>query len=244
MGDNSGAYPVASADPYLPDDTTTDGDDWSPPYLPSPLPSDPANPLSYAGATQLLADMSSPGTLPVNDDYDGSPPPDALTLAASMYPADPTQGAPPPDTTSDITDDPLSLGGKIWTLPNTVLGATYGGLWLIAGKIIGTNPTISFSNNAMRFENNPLADGAVTIGNTISYGGRAGPDVPSPESDGHTYGDHEKRHTYQAETLGPLYLPATMTSLAAGKVLDGNAHGPSSLMETGPQSDPPRPWWW
>jgi RHS repeat-associated protein len=136
---------------------------------------------------------------------------------------------------------PGSVGNvakKIWNAPNSVVGAIVGGAGLLCG---GSKPTLG--NNAIQFPNNPLTSGgAITFGNVINYGPSLPPDSDSPESPGHTTGDHERQHTHQGELLGPLYIPAAGLSLICGKILDGDWHGRHSFMESGPQMDPPRPW--
>lgn len=96
--------------------------------------------------------------------------------------------------------------GKIWTLPNTIIGGIYG----LAGHVVGeigyafglynVSPSINFGNNGIQFINNPftLRGTAITLGNTISYG------RGSPPSRYGAYGDpsvniglHEGAHTYQ-----------------------------------------------
>lgn len=106
------------------------------------------------------------------------------------------------------------LVGKVWALPNTIVGLVYGGAGYLVGKagyLLGltANPTISFRNNAIQFHNNPFTRGgeAITVGNTISYGSGVNP------KNNYAYGDpsvniglHEKAHTYQQQVLGPLFL--------------------------------------
>lgn len=103
--------------------------------------------------------------------------------------------------------------GKIWSLPNTLVGLAYGGIGHVAGLMMGTNPQISFGNNAIQFVNNPFirANEALTLGNVIMYGRN------SPPSEYGAYGDptvnvglHERAHTYQAQVLGPLFGPVYM----------------------------------
>ena len=145
--------------------------------------------------------------------------------------------------------DPLGLWdfssalGKIWASPTTAIGLALGGLGWAAG---GQAP--SFGNNAVEFRGNPLIapfTPAVTIGNTICYAS----DNPTRATQ-----DHERQHTYQAEALGPLYLPAHIASQAAGygysffdssqsyTSTNDRVHSPANLLEVGPMSTPPRPW--
>jgi hypothetical protein len=71
------------------------------------------------------------------------------------------------DKTSIIS----SVLGKLWNSINTVIGLVYGGIGHMVGLAMGTNPDISFGNNAIQFTNNPFGGvGAITLGNTITYG--------------------------------------------------------------------------
>jgi hypothetical protein len=132
-----------------------------------------------------------------------------------------------------------SIIGKIWNSPNTALtGLPFAGAGYVTSYtryIVGWQknaPRMSFGHNALQLENNYLNfGGAITLGNVISYGNGAN----DPYGDNHQVGwKHEIQHTYQGEILGPLYLPAAGISLSLGELLDGDAHGPHSFMETGP----------
>lgn len=105
------------------------------------------------------------------------------------------------------------LLGKVWNLPNTVLGLVYG----IAGHALALlmlrkDARIDIGNNAIQFHNSPLMLTAMTLGNVIIYGRARCPErhncafCDSPAT--HTVGREEFRHTQQGEILGPLYLPA------------------------------------
>lgn len=101
-----------------------------------------------------------------------------------------------------------SLIGKVWTLPNTIIGLIYGGIGYVAGLIMGTNPTIRIGNNAIEFLNNPLVNRsmALTLGNVVSYGTNAPPWKQGAYGDiSVNIGMHETGHTYQYEILGPFY---------------------------------------
>ena len=142
----------------------------------------------------------------------------------------------------------LDLVGKVWNLPNTVIGLVYGGLGDLAGWIgyafgwQADAPGIQFGSNGIQFTHNPFAyAGAITFGNVEIYGGLQ-PGDPSPESPFHTTAQHEDQHTYQGQVVGPLYVPLAILSLAAGMLFNGDSHGPASFMERGPQQDPPIPW--
>ena len=115
---------------------------------------------------------------------------------------------------SRILSITADVAGKIWNAPNTAIGLVFGGLGHIAGLILGTNPSVSFGNNAIQFHNNPLMGSAITLGNVIVYGPTTTPtdlNIPfSTTPKGHTVGQEEFRHTQQGQILGPLYLPAHM----------------------------------
>lgn len=106
--------------------------------------------------------------------------------------------------------------GKIWTLPNTIVGAVYGGVGHMVGEIgfatglYDVSPSISFGNNAIQFLDNPftIPGTAITLGNTISYGRYAYPAKMGAYGDYRVpIGLHEKAHTYQYQVLGPFFLP-------------------------------------
>ncbi len=65
----------------------------------------------------------------------------------------------------------IDVVGKIWNIPNTVLGLAYGGVGHVAGWFMGTDPQIQFGHNGIEFLNNPVIakDGALTLGNAISF---------------------------------------------------------------------------
>lgn len=129
----------------------------------------------------------------------------------------------------------LGAVGKLWNAPNTVLGL----LWGAAGMLFGARAGLG--NNAVQFTNHPfMGDSAVTLGNTVSYGGDFGPetlvlgDVP--------VGVHEFQHTLQGQLLGPLYLPSNVLGGVAAVIRNGYWHGSFNWNEVGPQLNPPRPW--
>ncbi|MGQ9426433.1 hypothetical protein ACXYTJ_10030 [Gilvimarinus sp. F26214L] len=115
-----------------------------------------------------------------------------------------------------------SVVGKVWNLPNTVIGIAYGLLGYGIGNIgfalrlTQCRPTWSLGHNAIQFHGNPLTVNrcAITIGNTVSYGGRLQPEHYGAFGDPTVnVGRHEEAHTRQSEILGILFLPAY---LAAG----------------------------
>jgi RHS repeat-associated protein len=46
-----------------------------------------------------------------------------------------------------------SIAGKIWALPNTIIGIAVGSVGYVVGTFMGTNPYIDFKNNAIQFHN-------------------------------------------------------------------------------------------
>lgn len=126
---------------------------------------------------------------------------------------------------------------KLWNFPNTIIGVTIGVIGLPFG---GSGPTIG--NNAIQFPDNPsMVLGDITLGNSILYNEEMGPNKDDPNNFGYTYGDHEHQHTFQGETLGPLYLPANLIGGVISLFTTGNWHD-NNFMETGPSSSPPKPW--
>lgn len=138
----------------------------------------------------------------------------------------------------------VSMLGKAWASPTTALGLLLGLLGLAIG---GARPR--HGNNAIEFCGNrwiaPFTS-AITIGHVICYAGHE----PSQRTQ-----DHERQHTYQAEVLGPLYLPlhiALQVAAFAFSFFDrtrryasanDRVHARVNVLETGPMAMPPRPWW-
>jgi RHS repeat-associated protein len=120
----------------------------------------------------------------------------------------------------------LDAIGKIWNIPNDVLGLALGLAdmaasipFAIAGK--SPWPGISFGDNAIQFTNLHFGFGALTLGNVQLYPAGFGPTTLTPTywnayfnpypNGTPTYafpvGMHEEGHTYQSEVLGPFFLP-------------------------------------
>lgn len=117
---------------------------------------------------------------------------------------------------SNAVADVLDLPGKIWALPNTVIGLAIG----VAGMPFGAYPTIA--NNAIQFRHFPVGDGVLTLGNVSIYGPGWTPDS---SCDCYGNGDtntaaHQREHTYQYQALGPLFLPVYF--LFGGGIQSGN----------------------
>ena len=143
---------------------------------------------------------------------------------------------------------PLDLLGKIWNLPNTVIGLVYGSIGYAVGWAMyetglqAQAPGITIGNNAIQFTDNPFVAGGLTIGNVEIFGGGGGPGVLG--GDNNLMGLHEMQHTFQGQLLGPLYLPSNLLGGAAGSVIGGSWHAPQNWNEVGPKMHPPQPWWW
>ena len=134
--------------------------------------------------------------------------------------------------------------GKVWNLPNTVLGLGYG----LAGHVAGElgrlrsgdqpNPRIQLGHNAVEFLNNPAGGvSAITLGNTTTYN-----DDPYVVPHKPFYMAHEQAHTIQGQQLGPLYLPSNAAGGMLASARDGEWHGDHNWNERGPLTSPPRPW--
>ena len=115
----------------------------------------------------------------------------------------------------------VDVVGKIWNLPNTALGLVAGGAGYVVGKVghalgwYSGNPSIQFGHNGIEFLDNPFIakDGALTLGNAISYSKEKPPWKPDAYGDpAVTYGRHEEAHTYQSQVLGPLFIPTYLSN--------------------------------
>ncbi len=141
---------------------------------------------------------------------------------------------------NQIDEKANDVAAKIWASPNTAIGLTIGLTGYAVGKATGQKVDIDIGNNAIQFIGNQLGENgsALTLGNVINYFGSANPDSGKTfdvnkeyytyqaqqnyinsggnyqftDSDKIILGAHEGQHTYQAETLGPLFLPAYFLS--------------------------------
>jgi len=116
--------------------------------------------------------------------------------------------------------------GKLWTLPNTLLGLAAGGLELALGARAGRGA----GRNAIEFHDSRLVTwlgrSAIALGNTIHYarGRRPGDAVTRYDGKGRvTLGAHEHAHTLQFERLGPLFLVVYVCARLPGVGGEGNA---------------------
>ena len=121
---------------------------------------------------------------------------------------------------------------KLWALPATLIGMTAG---LIGVCFAPHKVRICIAHNAICFYNHPFMRGrsiALTLGNVILF---------QKDTDyfaGLNIAEHEKQHTFQAEVLGPLYIP-----LHAFYFLKYCKKPWKNPLERGPYStNPPRPW--
>jgi hypothetical protein len=143
--------------------------------------------------------------------------------------------------------------GAIWNLPNTVVGAVYGGVGHLIGLLGGASPGVRFEDGQLQFTNNPLTATAITFGHVGVYGRGVDYQPDALGISGERLGIEEFQHTRQGNVLGPLYLPAHLafgaTAASIGTARGERSfieawHGPANLLEVGPHTSPPRPWWW
>lgn len=121
-----------------------------------------------------------------------------------------------------ITD----IGGKLWALPYTAVGAAAGALNVLAGRIAGRpDARITIGNNALQFEGGLLGKrlSAFTFGNSVLYGPGTHPDFPADRDDKaehppFTFGGHEKGHTYQ---YGNPWFPSRYAAGWTNGILTG-----------------------
>ncbi len=100
--------------------------------------------------------------------------------------------------------------GKIWALPNTVLGLT--AEIVFAPFAIAHGGGFQLGNNSIQLVGLPFGNGALTLGNTQLYF-NSGPGTNNAYGqDGAYYGPHEQGHTYQNQIFGPFFLPAYFLS--------------------------------
>jgi hypothetical protein len=101
----------------------------------------------------------------------------------------------------------VSVLGKLWTAPNTVLGLLFGAVAVTLGA------RAQWGRNALEFLDNPFIGlwgrAAMVLGNTIHYapGRRPGDIVRRYDLSGYVVlGEHERAHTSQYERWGPFFL--------------------------------------
>jgi len=103
----------------------------------------------------------------------------------------------------------VSVLGKIWTSPNTLLGLLLGAVAMARGA------RVQRGRNAIEFLENPFIGrwgrAAMVLGNTIHYApGRSPSDVVRryDRAGSVVLGEHERAHTAQYERWGPFFLVA------------------------------------
>jgi len=137
----------------------------------------------------------------------------------------------------------LDVVGKIWALPNTLIGAVYGGV----GTLFGATPVWDSAAGILRFTNMPqwMMPTAMSFGHVQVFGPGA-----YKNSDGtfalNRFGipvvREETLHTRQAEILGPFYLPLHAVGMGSSILTGGGTHN-NNLLEQGPErGSSPWPW--
>ena len=103
----------------------------------------------------------------------------------------------------------IGVLGKLWTLPNTLIGVAFGTIAVMLGA------RAQAGRNAIEFLDQPFIEligrSAMTLGNTIHYAPGRGPEHVARRYDGCGHvniGAHERAHTLQYERWGPLFLVA------------------------------------
>ncbi|BFM12486.1 hypothetical protein R50072_26390 [Simiduia litorea] len=143
--------------------------------------------------------------------------------------------------------NPLSVVGdvlkRIWALPNTIIGAVYGGI----GMIFGATPVWDSDAGILRFTDMPtwMMPSAMSFGHVQVFGPGAykNPDgTPALNRFGVSVVTEETLHTRQAEVLGPLYLPLHAVAMSASLLSGGGTHN-NNVLEMGPERGR-SPWPW
>jgi RHS repeat-associated protein len=130
-----------------------------------------------------------------------------------------------------------SAGGKLFSSGITTSAALLGAVTAMCSDA----EFLGVGNNAVQFGGVPwLPDdvAGLTIGNVIFY---------QSTNPSEALQAHERQHTYQAETLGPVYLPAHLAaqgySSARSFVETGSpSYSQYNPLESGPDSNPRQPW--
>ena len=141
--------------------------------------------------------------------------------------------------------------GRLWTLPNTLLGLTFGTTGNVVSWFRGVDPGISFEGGTINFLNNSFMRSAMTLGDVVIYGSGNSPSSCTVRGGSgclQTLGWEEYQHVRQSYVLGPLYLPSHVlfgsTAFLVNRRAPNPWHGPANLLETGPHWYPARPWPW
>jgi hypothetical protein len=131
------------------------------------------------------------------------------------------------------------LLGNAWDLPNQAIGALISALGVFTG-----GGSVQNVNGIIQTTGVSWMSGGLTVGNYTIYGPPGEFEPETAISNGLAY-EHEFQHSIQSMILGPLFLPANLIGGTLGILSDPFGpdpwHAPGNFMETGPQSDPPRP---
>jgi hypothetical protein len=131
------------------------------------------------------------------------------------------------------------LAGKVMSIPTDVVGAVVAGFaWMCGAE----NKSEMDNNSYFEMTGVPfLPEGnGLTLGHSIFY---------SDENPSDHIQSHERQHTFQAETLGPFYLPAHVAAQGVSLALTGE-YSEMNPLEWGPYpasrggSPGVSPWWW
>ena len=122
--------------------------------------------------------------------------------------------------------------GRIWNLPNTVLGTAYGILGIPTKGIGFGYGQLQFKGNLLQWLLSGGGNGAITLGDAGVYPHGFGPETVAPS--GFALGFEESFHSLQGRILGPFYLPAHLTLGTSALAVNWDWHGPVNLLEQGP----------
>ena len=152
-----------------------------------------------------------------------------------------TNGTTPSATSTAIPNQSgalsvvLDVAKRIWALPNTIIGAAYGGV----GMLFGATPVWDANAGILRFINMPkwMMPTAMSFGHVQVFGPGAYQNLDGSLALNRfniPIVTEETLHTRQAEILGPLYLPAHAVSMGASLISGGGTHN-NNLLEMGPE---------
>lgn len=144
------------------------------------------------------------------------------------------------DTISSIGNTAIELAGKLWALPNTLLGVALGSAGALTQEIgylfgvTNNRPGIEIVGNAIEFTNNAFVDAntALALGNAIVYDPDWGPTEEGGMLNSNVR-NHETAHTYQSEMLGPFYLPTWIIGATVAWAQDKDPMR-DNILERGP----------
>ncbi|WP_415837712.1 RHS repeat-associated core domain-containing protein, partial [Shewanella denitrificans] len=153
------------------------------------------------------------------------------------------------DSQSQLSGITKALGvvgdvmGRIWSLPNTLIGLGYGGI----GMMFGATPVWDGSEGILHFTNMPewMMPSAMSFGHVHVYGQNS---YKNPNGSyvvnrfDSPIVTEETLHTRQSEILGPLYLPLHGMAMGVSQLTGGGTHN-KNLLEMGPESGK-NPWPW